>query len=129
MPVETIYLNGALQALHIRPDPEPKGIEFFTTPGMALQVARMVRPAGYVVPEHYHNPIERTLTGTPEVLYVKRGGVLATFGPDMNRILWAGDWLIVFGGPHGFSFLVDSEVWEVKQGPFYGSEKDKVKCS
>ncbi len=39
--------------------------------------------------------------------------------------LIAGDIILLAGGGHGFTFLEDSEVIEIKQGPYISFEVDK----
>ena len=43
-----------------------------------------------------------------------------------SRILIQGDVVLLSGGGHGFYMLEDSEIIEVKQGPYAG-DKDKTR--
>jgi len=122
--IKRITVNGETVALLIRNAHKP-GLEFFTAPEEQLQLARMAHPKGHTIPPHEHNLAIRTLTGTPEVLYVKSGTVQVDFSPDTQELIERGDWLMLLRGQHGFKFLEHSEVWEIKLGPYLG-DQDKV---
>ena len=68
---------------------------------------------------------------TQEVLFIKSGKVRVDyFDDDKNylesRILSQGDVVLLSGGGHGFYMLEDSEIIEVKQGPYAG-DRDKTR--
>lgn len=91
----------------------------------------MNRPKGYVIPPHVHNPIAREIFQTKEVLYIKKGKVRIDFYDDNqkyleSRVVKKGDVVLVAFGGHGFEMLEESEIIEVKQGPYAG-EKDKTR--
>ena len=67
----------------------------------------------------------RAVTFTREVLFVKAGKVRVDFYCDdrsylESRILRAGDVILLASGGHGFEMLEDTEMIEVKQGPYAG---------
>ncbi len=75
--------------------------------------------------------VERKVVVTQEVLYVKSGKVRVNFFDDNKnvfegRIIARGDLIFLASGGHGFEFLEDAEMIEVKQGPYAG-EDDKVR--
>ena len=91
----------------------------------------MNRPPNHVIPPHTHIPLDRTVSLTQEVLYIKSGRVrLDLYNKDISyfesRILSAGDVVLLADGGHGFTMLEQSEIIEVKQGPYAG-ELDKVR--
>jgi mannose-6-phosphate isomerase-like protein (cupin superfamily) len=107
------------------------GIKFFTPDDFSQQLAYMNRPAGYVIQPHVHNPVKREVSFTKEVLFIRSGRVRVDFYDDEknyleSRILNAGDVLLLAFGGHGFEMLEDSEIIEVKQGPYAG-EADKTR--
>jgi hypothetical protein len=68
---------------------------------------------------------------TKEVLFIKSGKVRVDFYDDEkkyieSRVLVSGDVILLAFGGHGFEMLEDSEIIEVKQGPYVG-EKDKTR--
>lgn len=110
--------------------PEGEGVRFFTSPEHILQVGCMVWPKDHRIEPHIHNPQERTTVGTAEVLFVKRGCVVADiYGTETtdvrSRALHGGDVLILLSGAHGFRFERETECWEIKSGP-YDANTDKV---
>ena len=106
------------------------GIEFLTPGDYSQQLGYMKRPKGYEVSPHYHNEVKREITRTQEVLFVKSGCLVVRLYDDNHdylvmRLLRPGDTILLAGGGHGFEFLEDSEVIEVKQGPYSG-DADKT---
>jgi phage gp45-like len=65
------------------------------------------------------------------VLYIKSGKVRIDFYDDHqkhleSRILKAGDVILLAHGGHGIKMIEESEIIEVKQGPYTG-EQDKTR--
>ena len=103
------------------------GIEFFTPPEFSQQLGYMKRNKGYKIQEHTHNLNIRKIQYTQETLFIKKGRVRVDFYTDdkvylTSRELKAGDVILLASGGHGFEFLEESEVIEVKQGPHTGDE-------
>ncbi|MFD2582242.1 hypothetical protein ACFSR6_07070 [Pedobacter vanadiisoli] len=129
--IEQIIFQEILLAIIIRADYKKEGISFFTPGDFSQQLGYMNRPKGYVIDPHVHNLVERKVTLTQEVLYVKSGKVRVDFYNDdcaylESSILYAGDVILLASGGHGFEMIEDSEMIEVKQGP-YCSDEDKVR--
>jgi hypothetical protein len=129
--IEKIERNGALLALILRTSFTTDGIKFFTPNEFSQQLAYMKRPANYRIDPHVHNPIPRSVEYTHEVLFVKSGKVRVDFyeSPTSyieSRILFPGDVILLAHGGHGFTMLEESEIIEVKQGP-YSSDADKTR--
>ena len=69
----------------------------------------------------------REIKYTQETLFVKRGRVRVDFYTDdkayiASRELKTGDVVLLASGGHGFEFLEETEMIEVKQGPYCGDE-------
>jgi len=125
-----IYENKLLSII-IRRNFQKDGIEFFTPDDFSQQLAYMKRQKNYVIPPHVHNAVLREVHFTQEVLFIKSGKVRVDFYDDEKNyiksvILEAGDVILLAAGGHGFEMLEDSEIIEVKQGPYAG-EMDKVR--
>jgi hypothetical protein len=65
------------------------------------------------------------------VLFVKSGRIRVDFYDDEKNylessVISTGDVILLAAGGHGFEMLEESEMVEVKQGPYCG-EKDKVR--
>lgn len=129
--IEEIKYNDVLLAIVIRANYHKEGISFFTPGDFSQQLGYMNRPKGYIIEPHVHNLIERKVTLTQEVLYVKTGRVRIDFYNDEriyleSRIVEKGDVVLLADGGHGFEILEDAEMIEIKQGPYCGDE-DKVR--
>ena len=105
-------------------------INFFTPNSFSQQIGFMNRPKDYKIKPHIHKEVKREVFYTNEVLFIKKGLIQVDFYDDekiflKSRILKSGDLILLIKGGHGFKFLEDSELFEVKQGPYLG-EKDKA---
>lgn len=129
--IEYIKHLDLLLAIIIKHDFKEEGIKFFTPDDFSQQLGYMNRPKGYVIQPHVHNAVDRTVTLTQEVLFVKSGLVKIQFYTQekeylFDRILQAGDVILLSSGGHGFEMLEPTEMIEVKQGPYSG-EHDKTR--
>lgn len=129
--IEYINHKNKLLSVIIRTHFEKDGIEFFTPDDFSQQLAYMKRPKNYVIPPHVHNPVTREVQFTQEVLFIKSGNVRVDFYDDdrsylESRILNQGDVVLLAHGGHGFEMLEESEIIEVKQGPYVG-DGDKTR--
>lgn len=131
--IETIHHGDKVLAYILRTQYVAEGIKFFTPDDFSQQLAYMNRPSGYVIQPHVHNAVKREVQYTKEVLFIKSGRVRTDFYDDdqnylESRILNKGDVILLAFGGHGFEMLEDSEIIEVKQGPYAG-ESDKTRFS
>lgn len=129
--IEHIKNKDKLLSIIVRTQFEKEGIEFFTPGDFSQQLAYMKRPKDYVIPPHVHNILSREVQYTQEVLLIKSGKVRVDFYDDEkeyleSRILNAGDVILLAHGGHGFEMIEESEIIEVKQGPYAG-DKDKTR--
>ncbi len=129
--IEKIFHNNVVLSIIIRRDFKANGIEFFTNDDHSQQLGYMNRPKDYVIKPHVHNLVPREVVLTQEVLFIKSGKVRVDFYDDdqvylESRDLDAGDVILLAAGGHGFKMIEDSEIIEVKQGPYCG-EMDKVR--
>jgi hypothetical protein len=129
--IEMVLQDGRTLAIIIRAAHSKDGIDFLTPPAFSQQLAYMKRPQGYVIDPHVHNPVPREVEYTHEVLFVRRGRVRVDFYSEdkqyrESRVLGTGDVILLAGGGHGFEMLEETEMIEVKQGP-YEAEKDKTR--
>ena len=129
--IENVIHKEKLLSVIIRVNYKSDGIEFFTPDDFSQQLAYMNRAKNYVIPPHVHNAVQRDVHFTQEVLVIKSGKVRVDYYDDdrkylESRILNQGDVVLLAYGGHGFEMLEDSEMIEVKQGPYAG-EMDKVR--
>jgi len=129
--IERISHKGRLFSIIIKASFRKDGIEFFTPDDFSQQLAYMKRPKNYSISPHVHNEVTREVTLTNEVLLMKSGKIQIDFYDDNrsyleSRILDAGDVILLAYGGHGLTMLEESEIIEVKQGPYAG-EADKTR--
>ena len=124
--IEHIFEDDKLLAIILRTSFQKEGIDFFTPSDFSQQLGYMNRSKGYKIQPHIHNKVERTINYTQEVLFIKNGLVRVDFYKTdktyyKSKILNTGDVILLSFGGHGFEMLEDSEIIEVKQGPFAGN--------
>ena len=110
----------------------PSGIQFYTEDDHFIQVATMNYEENHHMKAHRHNVYERTVMRTNEVFVIIDGRVGATVYDDNGEVmehvlLSKGDIAIFFAGGHAFDVIDDdTRIIEIKNGPFFGVEKDKT---
>ena len=129
--IEKIKYLSLNLAIIIRSNFSQEGIAFFSEQSDSQQLGYMNREAGYSILPHKHNLIPRNVHYTQEVLFIKSGKLRVDFYDNdknyiFSKILYKGDVILLSDGGHGFYMIEDSEIIEVKQGPYYG-EKDKTR--
>ncbi len=129
--IEEITHHNQLLAMIISRDFNKPGIHFFTPDNLSQQLAYMHHPVGKVIPPHVHNPVMREVQYTQEVLLIKKGKLRIDFYNNQqqyleSRILESGDVVLLVTGGHGFEMLEETEMIEVKQGPYVG-DRDKTR--
>jgi len=127
--------QGSLLAVLVRASHEPvagDATEFVTEDDAQFQIGVITRLAGGQVIPHVHHPIERHVVGTSEALFVTQGSVdVELYATDRTFLesfqASQGDIIVFMGdGGHGFRFVEDCRLIEVKQGPFVeGIDKEK----
>ncbi len=129
--IETLKTGDQLLAVIMSHRFSEPGIHFFTPNDLSQQLAYMRHPSGKVIEPHVHNPVDRSVQFTQEVLFIKRGKLRVDFYDNSlkyleSRILEAGDVILLATGGHGFEVLEEVEMVEVKQGPYAG-DQDKTR--
>jgi len=128
--LETIKSRGKILAIIIRKNFGKKGINFISEPENAFQIGVLNHQSGYRVKPHIHNKISKENKENQEFLFIISGEVEADFYDNKKlvkkTILYGGDALLQINGGHGFKIRKPSKIIELKQGPFYGVEKEKT---
>ena len=113
-------------AIVIRGTAKAEGIEFYSPEDFPQQIGLMSRPKGYVVPGHVHNEVLRQVTLTQEVLMIRSGRCEVTLlnlnSEQIHIELIKGDVILLASGGHSIKMLEDTEILEVKQGPYLGPD-------
>ncbi len=129
--LKKIIHNGKLLGIIISNKYNEPGIHFFTPDDFSQQLAFMKHPSGKIIQPHVHNEVKREVHFTKEVLFIRRGKLRIDFYTDEqnyieSHLLETGDVILLSEGGHGFELLEETEMIEVKQGPYAG-ENDKTR--
>jgi mannose-6-phosphate isomerase-like protein (cupin superfamily) len=108
---------------------KPEGKYFVSSEEDCLQVGYMNLKEKEKINRHFHKDLVREIKKTQEVLYILSGRVKIDFYFDKRKveetILEAGDLVILLNGGHSFEFLEETDLIEIKQGPYLGADIDK----
>ncbi len=131
--VENVFGKGRGKPLAtiVRSNYSAPGISFVTDNNSVHQIGVLCWPRGHLVDAHIHNPLPRSIDSTQEVLFIRNGRVrLDLYNDDQtyecSRELETGDVVFLASGGHGFEMLEETEIIEVKQGPYMG-ENEKTR--
>jgi len=129
-PYLEIFDVGTLIALIIRPNFSAKSTTFFTPPTFSQQLGYLKHTKGNIIKPHKHKISPRQVQYTQEVLFIKKGKLKVDLYNDekkyiTSQILNEGDLIFLAFGGHGFEIIEDSEIIEVKQGPYIDPKSDK----
>lgn len=122
---QQIFFQNKLIAIILKNNFNSNKVTFFTPESFSQQLGYLPHKVGDVIKAHIHKPVDRQIFHTHEVLFIKKGEVKVNFYSDQkdyigSKILEEGDVILLCGGGHGFEFLKDSIMIEVKQGPYIG---------
>jgi hypothetical protein len=131
MGVESIEYNGIKYAEVIWADTLVEKTTFFSPPESSFQFGLLAHKAGFVEQAHYHKPITRTINDMQQMFVVQRGVVAVQLYSDDGELLreivmHPGDAIALIHGVHAIRVLEDMKCLSVKQGPFLGTEYDKI---
>lgn len=119
--MDKIYYKGRLFAIRIKTF--TKGSVPITEDFASLQLLTLKHKKGHQIKAHDHARKKRISTILQECLVVKRGKIRVDFYAPNKKVfkyiyLRAGEVIIILQGGHGVHFLEDSEIVELKNGPF-----------
>ncbi len=130
MKIEKIKDNNTTLAILVKGESK-EGLNFISEDKDYLQVGLWNYKKGKELLAHKHLIAKREVLKTQEVIFVKKGSLKADIYSDEGKLvetlrLSTGDLLILLNGGHGYEILEDgTEVIEVKNGPYLGSELDR----
>jgi len=131
MTIESIEYNGIKYAEVIWADTRVEQTTFFSPPESSFQFGLLAHKAGFVEPPHYHKPVTRSINDLQQMFVVQKGIVAVRLFTDEGRLLREivmrpGDAIALIHGVHAIRVIEDMQCISVKQGPFLGTEQDKV---
>lgn len=131
MSVESIEYGGIKYAEIIWADTTVEHTTFFSPAESSFQFGLLAHKAGFVEPPHYHKPVRREIDDLQQMFVVQRGVVAVELYSDEGNllrevILRRGDAIVLVHGAHAIRVIEDMQCISVKQGPFLGTEHDKI---
>ena len=131
MTAEVITYGGTKYAEVIRGDVRVDKTQFFSPAESSFQFGLLAHEAGFSEPPHYHKPFPREVTDLQQMFVMQRGRVVVELYSDGGELLReidlrAGDAIVLIHGVHALRVLEDFQAVSVKQGPFLGTENDKI---
>jgi len=128
--LEKIEHNGKLVAIIIKKEFSSDDVIFFSPPDFSQQLGYISYKKDHNIKSHFHLEVKRKITLTQEALFVRKGRIQVDLYTEdkefiTSRELKTGDLIFLCSGGHGFKMLEDSEMIEVKQGPYSGKQSDK----
>ena len=131
MSYEMIEHDGQCYAEVIWADTKVEKTRFFSDAKSSFQFGLLAHKAGFVEPVHYHHAATRQINDVQQMFVVQRGVVVVELYSDDKELLRevtlkAGDAIVLIHGVHAIRVLEDMQCISVKQGPFLGTEKDKI---
>ena len=130
--VEKINYKNKVLALIIRGEKIEEGLQFFTPDDYSLQVGQHKYPVGKKIQPHIHCPVKvERCESLQEVLYIQKGKVAVHFYNESgqkldSKTLNSGDILLLREGGHGFEFLEETHMLEIKQGPYNPESRKRL---
>ena len=133
MSVFEVKDGDTVLARHVTSDEWGKGLKFFSGDQDYVQFGIWGYDAGKKLLAHSHNNVPREVPLTQEVLYIRKGRIAARIFNGKRELVserevGEGDIIALMYGGHGYTILEDgTQVLEVKNGPYVGAEKDRVR--
>ena len=131
MSIETIERNNIRYAEIIWAETRVEKTTFFSPPESSFQFGLLAHEADFFEPPHYHRTFKREIGDLQQMFVVQRGVVAVQLYDDDGEmfhevVLKAGDAIVLIHGVHSLRVIEAMQCISVKQGPFLGTEYDKV---
>ena len=111
-----------------------EGLDFITDDKSFIQVGTWSYKAGKVLDAHYHNEFERKSLRTQEVVLVLEGLITCNLFTEKGEFISShkiekNQLIIQYQGIHEYQIDKDSKILEIKNGPYFGPEKDRTRVN
>ncbi len=129
--VESIECKGVLYAQIIWANLRVAKTAFFSPPDSSFQFGLLAHEKGFVEPPHYHKTVHKAIDDLQQMFVVQKGIVAVQIYNDDRRflrevVLNPGDAIVLIHGVHALRVIEDMQCISIKQGPFLGTEHDKI---
>jgi len=128
MLIEYLQHADEVYVVLLRAGYQSKSVDFFTEDENEIQMGMFLRKKGYTVEPHKHVCQPFQLTTMQEYILVRFGQLKMDFFTDAGKlynsvILNTGDSVLTMKGGHSITFLEESSILEIKQGPYAENKK------
>lgn len=111
-----------------------EGLDFLTNNDSFVQVGTWKYEKGKILDAHYHNTFERKSYITQEVVLVLEGKIICNLYTTNGEFIASEEirenqLIIQFQGIHEYEILDNSKVLEIKNGPYFGPDKDRTRVN
>ena len=123
--------DGKTIAIVVKANFGKNGVNFVSKEDFPLQLGISCYKKGDKIRSHLHIDKELVINKIQEVVHFESGRAIVNLY-DLNGVkfksveLSTGDTVLFVNGGHGFTMLEDTKLVEVKQGPYFGKDKDKM---
>ena len=125
--------NGLTACIVLYNDQWERGLNFVTPGDFFVQAGTWWYGKDKELQRHIHKTCTRVANKTQESIYIRKGSLrVDLYDEDLSIlhefVLSQGDFAVFAHGGHGYHILEDdTQVLEIKNGPFVGIEQDKLK--
>ena len=122
--------DGKTIAIVVKGEFRKDGVNFVSKQDFPLQLGISGYKKGSKIKPHFHIEKEIKINKIQEVVHIESGRTMVSLydlkGKKIKAVeLSADDTIFFVEGGHGFEMLEDTKIIEVKQGPYFGKDKDK----
>lgn len=122
--------DGKIIAIVVKRDFKKDGVNFVSKKDFPLQLGISSYKKDNRIKPHFHIEKEIKVNKVQEVIHIESGRTMVSLydlnGKKFKSVeLSDGDTIFFVDGGHGFEMLEDTKIIEVKQGPYFGKDKDK----
>jgi hypothetical protein len=131
---EDFVFEDIVYATLIKTKDAPKGLTFPSSDEENIQVGVWNYEKGKILDLHYHKDFSREATRTGEAVCVIRGSLVCNLYTKEGDFLVEipvkeSEVIIQYYGAHEYIIEEDSVIIEIKNGPYFGPEKDRVRIN
>tara|TARA_B100001778_G_C18218736_1_gene463429 strand:+ start:91 stop:513 length:423 start_codon:yes stop_codon:yes gene_type:complete len=130
--IRNITHNNQLYATIFDTKNIKEGLDFLTNDESFIQVGTWNYKKGKVLDAHFHNEFERKAFRTQEIVFVLDGMITCNLYTQQGELITSEKiekncLIIQYQGVHEYEIDKDSKILEVKNGPYFGPEKDRTR--
>ena len=132
--IKNIIHNDELYSSIFDLDNTSEGLDFLTNDDAFVQVGTWKYEKGKILDAHYHNTFDRKSYITQEVVLVLEGIIVCNLYTTDGEFIASEEikqnqLIIQYQGIHEYEIINNSKVLEIKNGPYFGPDKDRTRVN